>query len=463
MATKICKWKSTSDELVGFKCNCTAEENSDYCLFHKPNKNDEESKLFWTIINCKPHQDIDEKKLWEFITGGQGIYAEQKESLLKTLNEDMKPKVDEILIKYNEMLKFINVGRLLFNGFIFPAKPAFEKFNFFIHQDFKSAIDSLSFMDTEFEGMANFKDYIFEYSTTFKKVTAQQICFENAIFKENVEFDFEKIDWDETFNFRNFRNVSFECEEIIFSGQLLDLCGAKFAPYTKIIIKSDYFKEYKLRLEKDRNKQIEKIKKGNSTNKKNHIKATKDRCKQRLVEYRRLAIDNYRIAKQQTLLTGDYSLAGEYYYKERELKGKDITQWHSFLQIYKEIKYNKQKMFKEKCGMSFNLIKDFTIVVIEKIFDFFINILTGYGEKPVRIIIASLFVILGFATACANLASKSFLHSCFLSLVSFTTLGAGIENSELTSFTKTMLGVESFIGALFMALLVLTISKKYSR
>lgn len=109
----------------------------------------------------------------------------------------------------------------------------------------------------------------------------------------------------------------------------------------------------------------------------------------------------------------------------------------------------------------------------------FLNILYGYGEKPLRVIrsvlieivvFAFLFMILGIRTAekavlrhnilgLKNLPWRDLLDCLYFSTVTFTTLGYG-DFRPLEGWSRLIAGVEAFTGAFMMALFVYTFARR---
>ncbi len=103
------------------------------------------------------------------------------------------------------------------------------------------------------------------------------------------------------------------------------------------------------------------------------------------------------------------------------------------------------------------------------------ELLFGYGERPLRIVFAAAFVVLGFALIfllypLADLFAASgseFLsrlwHSFYFSLVSFTTLGYGGWIDYPDNWTRYLGGLESFIGLFITAMFLVTFTRKWTR
>lgn len=112
----------------------------------------------------------------------------------------------------------------------------------------------------------------------------------------------------------------------------------------------------------------------------------------------------------------------------------------------------------------------------------FIRLTSGYGEKPIRVILTSLFVV--FFCACLYLLGGiktstriihyqtvsdfftasfvyDFLNCIYFSFVSFTTLGDG--DYHPLEWGRVIWASEGFMGAFFISMFVLTIGRKMNR
>lgn len=114
--------------------------------------------------------------------------------------------------------------------------------------------------------------------------------------------------------------------------------------------------------------------------------------------------------------------------------------------------------------------------LVSKVVDLF----CGYGERPIRIVAFSVFLILGFAvlfffngvqdsgelvryrldqSITENLLS--FMNALYFSIVTFTTLGYG--DITPTGYSRAFAAVEAFAGSFTLALFVVVFVKKMTR
>jgi len=173
----------------------------------------------------------------------------------------------------------------------------------------------------------------------------------------------------------------------------------------------------------------------------------------------------WRFIKQASQEAGYYQLAGESFYNERcshlchKFYGYDFEN----LSVIR------------KAGRLVNGIKLLPEFVLGRL-------LFGYGERPVRVLFASVLVILACAfyfssplaivfdrldsdvRAASELNQLDFMDGLYFSTITFTTLGFGDMYPAPTHFaTRCVAMLEALSGACLMALFVVGLSKRYSR
>lgn len=150
----------------------------------------------------------------------------------------------------------------------------------------------------------------------------------------------------------------------------------------------------------------------------------------------------YRNLKNYFRQEGMYNVSGEYYYREKLMETK--YDW-------KEKKY------------------------LQWIGNMFLKLITGYGERPLNILIWWISIIFGctliyyffsgiYNGIACNITSynPNFLETLYFSIVTFTTLGFG-DLAPKPGFFQLFASFEALIGAIFMALFIFVFVRKMIR
>ncbi len=167
----------------------------------------------------------------------------------------------------------------------------------------------------------------------------------------------------------------------------------------------------------------------------------------------------WRFIKQASQEAGHYQLAGESFYNERCAN----LCWR-----FRGANYDELSRIK-KIGRILWGIR----LVPELVFG---RLLFGYGERPIRVLVASVMVILICAFFYSlpgaevmyrgdpSLSEQSFMDGLYFSTITFTTLGFGDMYPAREHLpTRVVAMVESISGACLMALFVVCLAKRYSR
>ncbi len=163
----------------------------------------------------------------------------------------------------------------------------------------------------------------------------------------------------------------------------------------------------------------------------------------------------WRFVKQSATEAGYYRLAGECFYNER-----CAGLWHKWLGggFPSLSAVNKVK----RVFSGARLLPEFI----------FGRMLFGYGERPVRVLVASVIIILFFAVLFTNntaLGSRDvqndagFLQGLYFSTITFTTLGYGDLYPSAEGFWRQLAMIEALTGGCLMALFVVCLAKRFSR
>ena len=161
------------------------------------------------------------------------------------------------------------------------------------------------------------------------------------------------------------------------------------------------------------------------------------------------AIIPYRLAKLSATSAGDLRWAGHYHYQEQCASNK----YERSSAIWKPWR----KEFWRRSKNGFLLWGEFFIG----------RLLFGYGEKPLRPLLAGAIVV--FICGVIFWTTRgidpnppcSFLSSMYFSVVTFTTLGYG--DLKPVPEMRWLAGTEAVLGAALMALFIVALSRKYSR
>ncbi len=200
--------------------NCDEEtKNQEYCIFHKPNKNEEEAREFY------------EKFLKKF-----------------------KPKKERIWDEFEEEERLVFEKTVDCRRYVFPEIP--EDFNF----SFKYAIfkGNARFNGAKFEGDAEFNEATFERHAWFSRTTFKgDAWFNEAKFEGNAGFSMATFEGHARFNGATFEEVAWfvgatfegiadfrekeENSEYKFYGEL-SFSNAEFRKGVFIDIPSEWFK-----------------------------------------------------------------------------------------------------------------------------------------------------------------------------------------------------------------------------
>lgn len=265
------------------------------------------------------------------------------------------------------------------------------------------------------------KDVVFD-NCEFKK----DILFENIIFKRNVSFNncifygeciFKNVEFNKELTSKKiFIHSSIRGQKLSFENikNMPRLDGILFSNCCKVLLKDIKYEKY---------------------------------------DYENAKI-NYRIAKNQCSIIGDYEKLGHYYYMERYYGGKCI----------------KRSNFRS--NMQY---------INSKFIDFLARIIIGYGEKPLNIFIISFFIISVFAVLymitgikynneiikISNFSNfsdavKNYINLWYFSMITFSTVGYG-DMIVINVAGKILVSIEVFLGVTMGASWASVIFRKMSR
>ncbi len=164
----------------------------------------------------------------------------------------------------------------------------------------------------------------------------------------------------------------------------------------------------------------------------------------------------WRFVKQSAQEAGYYRQAGEYFYKERCAR------------LWQKVRGAGYTDFLSPADKIMRLI--WAVRLLPEVV--FGRLLFGYGERPVRVLIAGALIIL----ACAFFYSQpdllvyrgqptepSFLQGLYFSTITFTTLGYGDLHPAIIGPCRYVAMAEAAAGGCMMALFVVCLAKRFSR
>lgn len=276
----------------------------------------------------------------------------------------------------------------------------------------------------------------------------EDIDFSNALFKKDVIFD--NCRFEKNIIFRNVifkSNVSFK--NCVFYGD----CIFENVDFAENLTSEKIFIHSKIKGQKVHFENIKNMPRLDGIIFSNCSKVLLKNIEYSKNDYENAKI-NYRIAKNQCSVTGDYEKLGHYYYMERYYGGRCI----------------KRSTFRS--NMQY---------INAKFMDFLSRIIIGYGEKPLNIFIISFFIISLFAILymitgvkyndkiikigeVKNIYEliKNYIDLWYFSMVTFSTVGYG-DMIVINIAGKALVSIEVFLGVTMGASWASVIFRKMSR
>lgn len=432
-----CKTNNNCSSLVDKKGNLKLyhHEGEDYCLVHKPEKNDIESEDFFDLIKEKATEFPKE-------------HASLKLISTKIVFENDLNCFSYVFPRYNNFfLGAVFEGYVNLVGATFEGRNSFKGSIFKNTAEFSGSVfeDGADFQNATFEGIANFCNTHFlvrsnvNFPINFMYATFENhVSFDSALFNEHTTFwysSFNKIAVfsSSTFNksttFKhtlflggaNFEKVSFK-DKVSFKGVTSDrLCSFVDSQFHGSLTFDNA--DYRQGVIMERLDRPEK-------DKYYLFSAEQEGCR-----IQRLSYD-----------------------KEGKRESADST-------FVREMRAKRKSRFQEKSFLA-KLLGH-----IHNIFEFiFVDLITLYGTSWERIILSSFFVISFFAVlywffGCIYLIGESPVESfwklLYFSITTFSTLGYG--DMYPVGGMRFIAGIQSLIGAFFVALFVVVFARKWMR
>jgi hypothetical protein len=451
----MCNWESKDKRI---RCDRKSLISSDFCLFHKPNKSDEEIKLFWRIINFRIFSQSITDLQNQFYTkrGVNSAISEQLSiernniensnfSSEEKSNPNFKNLKNEIVSLYYES-KISGRGNMSypdFNGFIFPKTDTFEYIFNYIYNP--STDGTIIFKECIFEGFISFFGFNFLGKTTFEECKFNRgVIFTKSIFHHNVSFINSSLNTGYRIHGCGmFQDTKFIGRKVLFDkvDGLIEF-DSDFSEKTDFdLIRMSYPTDY-----------------GTAS----------------------FGEKAYRLAKIQKSRIGELDKAADYNYLEKCYKGYQILPEPYF--------WDKgQKGFKKI--QIFNYLKNDNAYkkIRPKIIDLIFKYSIGYGEKPNRalrmlsilvFVFALIYMFIGDIKVNSNLINynlgfseellsieywnkvlRDFGNCLYFSIVTLTTVGYGDITSS-SGIGKFFSGLEMFLGVTFVGAWTATLLRK---
>lgn len=305
------------------------------------------------------------------------------------------------------------------------------------------------FIGAVFEGRASFGNARFRAEAQFYDCSFEQADFSSAAFEEIAAFADASFSGDASFDRAVFADSSFVHAQ--FRGAA-SFVGARFsadASFTNSVFLSAVFSDasFAAKADFDGARAADKVAFDLAAER-------RDGQASPFSEHRH-SQTAYRLAKQAAQDSGDYRRAGEYHYAEQCA----IEEGHradAEMRPWARGFWTRENLARVKRSHS------------ELVFG---RLLFGYGEKPQRVFIAGVLVILvcsvvyflagAVAPSGTTTPTTTFLEAFHFSAVTFTTLGYG-DLVPLGAW-RLMADVEAIVGAALMALFIVGLTRKYSR
>jgi hypothetical protein len=259
-----CQWKSEDGRN---KCGRNVYGNSEYCIFHKPDKTNQEAAIFWHVLNFDPFGALppevksifstnfffkgDSQLLKHFVKTGICSFAldEPKtlivdkilensiEAYLNHISPD-KAYQEEILNQWRGSgLHGSNSG--FFEGFIFPASGGPFNYKYLL----LNQMHTFYFIDNKFEGPCWFEGYDFgnNYVQFVNVKINRQVSFENTVFRRDIIFKNTSLNTGYEFLGKYpFFNANFMGQELKFvGGSIANIYGINISENTNLRIDDD--------------------------------------------------------------------------------------------------------------------------------------------------------------------------------------------------------------------------------
>ena len=490
--------------------NCgPIEDGDDYCLFHKPDKSEDEARKFYIKLKDQAIKEIDEGGIKKFVFSklDWGGYIFPK--------TDRTTFMDAIFEGDADFFGATFEGDADFFGATFDGKTNFGKVTFKERAIFWSAIfkDLASFVEVNFEGEAGLMGTVFKKSTdfinssfegkadfagstfkergnfwlaTFKDVTT----FEGSTFGGEVDFgrssfkgktDFGKVKFEGEAEFvetifegeADFERSFFEGDADFGKATFVGDAGFKGAIFSSATNFSKGTCHNEISFEGallERRCSFENRKFGGkllfiNTEFRQGVVMEKDWENPEPEKYKlpQAEQEGCRVQKLSFEKEGKKEAAEAIFVREMRARRKDIESQYEreegYTVCHKKTLWDKRKPLLRRFRWDF-----LVLYITTKAEYIFVDLLSEYGTNWKRVVGSSIVLIFVFAFLYffGDIRGvKSVWDLVYYSIAAFTSLGYGDLNP--VGWARTLSGIQSLIGAFFIALFVVVFARRWMR
>jgi uncharacterized protein YjbI with pentapeptide repeats len=436
-------WKERDEDESEFTKKCCQKEtwrgSDEFCIFHDPSP-EKDANLFKKMIEEQIETETEEHNFigyhfpekWDFFVGKKLEFSANFTNAIfcDAFFNDAIFK-GKACFDYSRFMGDVDFTAVEFKEGVSFDFAVFQKAYFKI-TDFKEYANFISatfqkyvcFWGANFEGSASFLSTKFEDRADFRDFTSCGMNFRGSVFEKKLELVPEtagKIDFrDVEFLFRS--KVNTNLKEALYQGAFIE--NVAFIdctwPEDCIIYEERHMNDQKINLSYQ---QLETI---------------------------------YRDLKQNMQNHGDYAIAGEFYYREMEMRRKatslkNISRW--WLEFYRFLAGYGEKPY-------LVVRNSFLFILLAAVLFFFCGVARVGTELPLQenpdIINYSIHSL-----SPNTETLRDFGYCLYYSIVTFTTLGYG--DIHPLGYSHIVASLEALAGAFSMALFVVVFARKMMR
>ncbi len=439
-----------------YSCKMQSWEGSErgYCIFHDPDPEKLENLFIDTLIEQQNGNSANSKNIFIGYIFPSDVEIFKNYTFKPLLDPEMGWEDEDVLENHTgkeSVVDFRNAkfrGKCSFRNTLFSGPSLFAGAVFYSFTSFKNVVfeDDVNFNNTvfrkkvdftsaEFSGLTGFESSRFSYESNFSNSVFNFVSFKNSVFNSQVDFQFVRFMKESFFDYCVFQGTcnlfdSFFNRDTSFNNvQFNNKCNLTFCKFEGLI----YCKEAKFLLK--RNKELI--------------------CRK---------------ARKSWESEGDRKEADFYYRNEMIARRKQLGSQQGLIKTLKKL-FSKE--FK-KPNIKSNILFIFRetdwrgyLLLLKRFFEWLlVDITTSYGTRWLRVLLCWSAIILGFAcyyTLSQGLQLESeitFFKGLYFSIVSFATLGYG-DIVPRDGLPQIVAGIESLLGAIFIAIFVVVFGRKF--